>query len=387
MKIPYGRQDINHDDIKSVVEVLESDWLTQGPSVEKFEDNIALKCNSKAGAVAVNSATSALHIACIALGLKQDDWLWTSPNTFVASANCAIYCGANVDFVDIHPETYNMCTESLKRKLVEAKKLGRLPKIVMPVHFGGSSCNMEEIHNLSKKYNFKIIEDASHAIGGTYKDFPIGSCKYSDITVFSFHPVKIITTAEGGILLTNDNEVKKKLVTLRSHGITKDSNDFIGKNDGPWFYQQHELGFNYRMTDIQAALGSSQLTRLESFLNIRNEIAECYKRKLSSLPISYQQVPETNYSAYHLFVINLDEDLLSRKEEIFSGLLKAGVGANVHYIPVHLHPYYKEKGFKEGDFPVAELYYKRAISLPLHSTLTSVEQDYVIDNLKNSLKI
>lgn len=384
--IPYGKQDINQHDIDSVIEVLKSDFLTQGPRVPEFEK--VLSSFSKVNhALAFNSATSALHIACLALELGEGDLLWTSPITFVASANCGLYCGAKIDFVDIDPKTYNMCPKKLEEKLIYAKAKNELPKIVIPVHLSGQSCDMESIQKLSKKFGFKVIEDASHAIGGKFKDSPIGSCKYSDITVFSFHPVKIVTTAEGGAALTNSNGLAKKMEILRTHGITRDPAQMIGKIHGDWYYQQIDLGFNYRMTEIQAALGISQMKRLKDFVRKRNVLASRYNKLLKDLPLKLPHQLKHSYSSMHLYIIRLkiDEIKMSHKE-IFNKLRFAGVGVNLHYIPVHFHPYYKELGFKEGVFEESESYYKEAISLPLFHSMTIEEQDHVIDSLHKILQ-
>ena len=380
--IPYGKQDINNDDIESLVKVLKSDFLTQGPKIPKFEESISDFCGSSYS-VAVTSATAALHLSCLALGLKENDYLWTSPISFVASANCAKYCGAKVDFVDIDPKTYNLDPFLLEKKLVEANKNNKLPKIVIPVHLSGHSADMEEIHNLSKKYNFKIIEDASHAIGGKYKEQNIGNCKYSDITVFSFHPVKIITTGEGGIATTNDYELAKKIRLLRSHGITRDQNEMLSESDGDWYYQQIYLGYNYRMTELQAALGISQLKRISNFLKKRKEIAKRYDNELRELPI---KTPiEKNYadSSRHLYIIRIENNLgILSHSEIFHNLRKLKINVNLHYIPIHFHPYYSNLGFKKGDFPNSESYYNEAISLPIYPTLSGEEQSYVIKMIK-----
>ncbi len=385
--IPYGRQDISESDIESVISVLRSDFLTQGPKVPEFEETICTYTGAKYG-VAVNSATSALHIACLSLGLGQGDWLWTSPITFVATANCGLYCGAKVDFVDIDPQTYNLSPQALEEKLILAKKEGKLPKIVVPVHLAGLSCEMEEIHKLSKEYGFRIIEDASHAIGGQYQGEVIGSCKYSDITVFSFHPVKIITTAEGGMAITNDETLANKMTLLRSHGITRDKDIMTHEPDGPWYYQQIELGLNYRMTDIQAALGLSQLQRLDKFLLKRRKIAEKYDKALADLPISVQFQNKKCLSAYHLYIIRVKEDISKYShKEVFNKLRHSGIGVNIHYIPIHTQPYYKKLGFNLGDFPIAEQYYREAISLPLFPNLKEIQQAYIVEVLKKALMI
>lgn len=384
--IPYGRQDISQQDIDAVVEVLQSDFLTQGPKVPAFEKSVMEACNAKY-AVAVNSATSALHIACLALGLGKGDWLWTTPNTFVASANCGLYCGAQVDFVDIDSRTYNMSAKALEQKLIIAEKDGRLPKVVIPVHFSGQPCDMAAIHALSQKYGFKIIEDASHAIGGKYKNEPIGNCRYSDITVFSFHPVKIVTTAEGGVAVTNDPKLAEQLNLLRSHGITRDEGLMTKPADGPWYYQQIELGYNYRMTDMQAALGVSQIQRLDEYVAKRHELAERYNELLKELPITLPWQHEDSYSGLHLYVIRLQLDKISKTHlEVFNGMRKAGILVNLHYIPVHLQPYYQEMGFNEDQFPEAEQYYKEAISLPMFPTMTEDQQNQVVSSLKSILE-
>ena len=384
--IPYGRQDISQEDVQAVVDVLQSDWLTQGPAVEKFEKTVAEYCGVKY-AVAVNSATSALHIACLAAGLGQEDILWTTPNTFVASANCGRYCGASVDFVDIDSHTYNMSVEKLEQKLVRAKENDKLPKIIVPVHFSGQSCEMGRISELAKEYGFTVIEDASHAIGGRYKEEKVGSCAYSDMTVFSFHPVKIVTTAEGGMVLTNKPELYEKLIQFRSHGITRNSELMTEEAHGPWYYQQIDLGFNYRITDIQAALGLSQMERLDQFVTRRQAIAEKYNDELQDLPVILPwQHPDT-YSAYHLYVICLEEEKITKShKQVFEELRQAGIGVNLHYIPVHTQPYYQQLGFKWGDFPVSEYYYSTAISIPMYSAITEEEQDKVIRAIKEVLR-
>ncbi|MBE0471895.1 MAG: UDP-4-amino-4,6-dideoxy-N-acetyl-beta-L-altrosamine transaminase [Methyloprofundus sp.] len=376
--IPYGKQSINQADIDAVVSVLQSDYLTQGPQVPAFEKTVANYCGAQYG-VAVNSATSALHIACLALGLGEGDWLWTSPNTFVASANCARYCGAAVDFVDIDSRTYNLCADKLEEKLIQAKAKNRLPKIVIPVHFAGQSCDMQRIHKLSQEYGFKIIEDASHAIGGRYLDKPIGGCQYSDITVFSFHPVKIITTAEGGVATTNQPGLLEKMQLLRSHGVTREAHLMDQALEGPWYYQQVDLGFNYRMTELQAALGVSQMTRLDEFVSKRHQLAQRYFDVLKKMPLVLPFQGANARSSLHLFPILLPNEL--QRAVVFNQLRERGLGVNVHYIPVHSQPYYRKQGFQVSDFPNAQAYYKRAISIPLHQGLTNQEQDYVVDCL------
>ena len=383
--IPYGRQQISDADIQAVVEVLKSDYLTQGPAVPAFENAVAAYCGA-GHAVAVNSATSALHLACLALGVQAGDFVWTSPITFVASANCALYCGADVDFVDIDPSTFNISVQALAEKLHRAEQSGRLPKVVIPVHLCGLPCDMAEIHRLSKRYGFRILEDASHAIGGKYRDQPIGNCRYSDISVFSFHPVKIITTGEGGMALTNDSLLAKRMALLRSHGITREAAEMTHEADGPWYYQQIELGFNYRMTDLQAALGLSQLKRLDAFVACRHRLAGFYRQYLAGLPVAVQSQPVNCYSALHLFVIRLQSaDCKKSHREVFCRLRDAGIGVNLHYIPVHLQPYYRQRGFKQGDFPQAERYYAEALTLPLYPDLSELQQLHVIATLRASV--
>ena len=383
--IPYGRQEITEEDVEAVVAVLRSDFLTQGPMVPRFEQAIADYCGT-GHAVAVNSATSALHIACQALGLGPGDWLWTSPITFVASANCALYCGAQVDFVDIDPHTYNLCPRTLERKLVEAKAAGRLPKVVVPVHLCGQPCDMSAIHRLSREYGFRIIEDASHAIGGRYQGEPIGNCRYSDITVFSFHPVKIITTAEGGMALTQDAELANKMALLRSHGITRDPAQMTHEADGPWYYQQIELGFNYRMTELQAALGVSQMARLDDYVARRHQLAKRYDALLAGLPVTRPWQHPDSYSGLHLYVVRLQLDQIGiNHRQVFESLREQGIGVNLHYIPVHTQPYYQRMGFKAGDYPAAERYYAEAISLPMYPTMTHAQQDAVVAALASAL--
>ncbi len=383
--IPYGRQDINQQDIEEVITVLRSDWLTQGPKVPEFEQAVATYCGAK-HAVAVNSATSALHIACLALGLGEGDYLWTSPNTFVASANCALYCGASVDFVDIDPSTYNMSVAALEEKLLFAEKQGKLPKIVLPVHFAGQSCEMVAIKSLAKKYGFFLLEDASHAIGGKYRDEPIGNCRYSDITVFSFHPVKIITTGEGGMALTNNFELAQRMARLRTHGITRDADLMTEEPHGPWYYQQIELGFNYRMTDIQAALGLCQLQRLDEFIRCRHVIAERYNSAFELLPLTCPWQHYDCCSAYHLYVIRVRAQSTDKSRlEFFNQLRKKGIGVNVHYIPIYTQPYYQELGFKVRDFPQTEQYYAEAISLPIYPKMTVLQQENILDALRVSI--
>ncbi|MEH0760250.1 UDP-4-amino-4,6-dideoxy-N-acetyl-beta-L-altrosamine transaminase [Vibrio sp. 16] len=383
--IPYGKQDISQQDIDSVIDVLNSDFLTQGPQVPAFEQAL-IDYSGASYALAVNSATSALHIACLALGLGEEDLLWTSPITFVASANCGLYCGAQVDFVDIDPDTYNMCPKRLEEKLIKAKAEGKLPKVVVPVHLCGQACDMAAIAKLAKEYNFKVIEDASHAIGGKYQGLPIGNCEYSDITVFSFHPVKIVTTAEGGAALTNQKVIADKMALLRSHGITRDLDKMEGKSHGSWYYQQIDLGFNYRMTELQAALGVSQMKRLDDFIKARHNLADRYNKLLASLPLVLPYQLENTYSGLHLYVIRLQLDKISlTHKEVFDRLRDEGIGVNLHYIPVHTQPYYEKMGFRLGDFPQAEQYYREAISLPLFHSMTHTQQDKVVSSLTNIL--
>ena len=354
--IPYGKQDINKADIDAVIEVLQSDFLTQGPQVPAFEQALASYTGAAHG-VATNSATSALHLACLALGLGEGGWLWTTPITFVASANCGLYCGAQVDFVDIDPDTYNLCPRALKKKLEIAESKGRLPKVVVPVHLCGQPCDMAAIHELSKQFGFKVIEDASHAVGGRYKGEPIGSGRYSDITIFSFHPVKIITSAEGGMAITNDAELADKMALLRSHGITREPTKMTQEPDGGWYYQQIELGFNYRMTELQAALGLSQLVRLDEFVEKRHIIAKRYDELLKDLPLTIPYQASAGYSGLHLYVIRLHLDQIKlTHRQVFDGLRDKGIGVNLHYIPVYRQPYYQNMGFNKGGFPEAEYY-------------------------------
>jgi UDP-4-amino-4,6-dideoxy-N-acetyl-beta-L-altrosamine transaminase len=383
--IPYGKQDINEEDLNAVLDVLKSDFLTQGPRISEFESVVAGFVGAEFSS-AFNSATSALHVACMALGLTEGDWLWTSPNTFVASANCGLYCGAKVDFVDIDPQTYNMCPDKLYQKLKLAQKNKTLPKVVVPVHFGGQSCDMVRIHELAKEFDFRIIEDASHAIGGYYNGQAIGGCVYSDITVFSFHPVKIVTTAEGGVATTNDESLAKAMTLLKSHGITRDVSLMKQETEGPWYYEQIGLGFNYRMTELQAALGVSQMQRLKEFVQKRTDLAKRYNILLEGLPIRRQKQLTNTDSAYHLYPIEVDDAcaLVDRKT-VFERMRLQEIGVNVHYIPVHTQPYYMGLGFKKGYMPAAEMYYKRAISLPLYPGLTYQQQDYIVDILRDSL--
>lgn len=379
--IYYGRQDINQDDIEAVCAVLTSDFLTQGPAIERLEKTVASYCGAKY-AVAVCNATAALHIACRAAGLKQGDVLWTAPNTFVASANCGLYCGSDVDFVDIDAQTYNMSTQELEKKFASSAKK---PKVLVPVHFSGQPCDMEQIHHLAKEHDIAIVEDASHAIGAEYKGERIGSCKYSDMTVFSFHPVKIITTGEGGMVLTNNPDLYEKLRLYRSHGITRDPN-LMSCNDGSWYYEQIDLGYNYRVTDMQAALGTSQMKRLPEFLQRRRYLAKRYNELLADLPLTLPYQMEGTNSSWHLYVACFREDAsLTKKERLFQEMKKHGITLNMHYIPVHLQPYYQNMGFVHGDFPVSEAYYEKAFTLPLYYGLSDAEQETVVEALHASL--
>ena len=377
--IPYGRQDISQEDINAVIDVLKSDFLTQGPVVPAFEKAVSDYCKAK-HAFAVNSATSALHIACLALGVRKGDLVWTSPITFVASANCALYCGADIDFVDIDPATYNMSVKALEEKLIIANQLGRLPKVLIPVHLAGQSCEMDKINELSKKYGFRIIEDASHAIGGKYKKKAIGGCQYSDITIFSFHPVKIITTGEGGMCLTNDSQLAISLNRYRSHGIVRQASEMTHMPDGPWYYQQIDLGYNYRMTDIQAALGLSQMNRLDDFVAARHAVAKRYNDLLNEdwLELPWQH-PDT-YSGLHLYIIRVKKNKQGiTHRQLFEKLRTAGILVNLHYIPIYRHPYYEVIGYDKQEFPQAESYYSEAISIPMFAILNESEQQFVVD--------
>lgn len=383
--IPYGKQNINQADINAVVEILKSDFLTQGPAIPAFEQKVLSLCGARF-ATATSSATSALHLACLALGVGKDDIVWTSPISFVASSNCALYCGAEVNFVDIDSKTYNMSVVSLEEKLEIAKKENKLPKVVIPVHLAGQSCDMEKIFELSQKYGFSIIEDASHAIGGRYKGEPIGNCKFSDITVFSFHPVKIITTGEGGMAVTNDEKLNGIMQRLRSHGITRDPGEMTHPPDGLWYYQQIDLGFNYRITDIQAALGISQLDRLNEFVEMRHAIAKTYDELLKDLPVVTPFQNTDNYSAYHLYIVRfkLNEWKISHNQ-IFERLRTAGILVNLHYIPIYRQPYYEQMGFNKQNFPESEAYYSEAISLPMYPGLTRDQQVEIVNRIKTPI--
>ncbi|MFW9269928.1 UDP-4-amino-4,6-dideoxy-N-acetyl-beta-L-altrosamine transaminase [Pseudomonas sp. NR3] len=384
--IPYGRQSLDQADIDAVVAVLRSDWLTQGPAIEDFEQAMARRCQA-GHAVAVCNATAALHIACLAAGLGPGDRLWTTPNTFLASANCGRYCGAQVDFVDIDPLTWNLDAVALAAKLEQAERDGSLPKVLVAVAFSGQSCDMREVARLSERYGFTVIEDASHAVGASYAGRPVGCGEFADMTVFSFHPVKIITSAEGGMVLTNRPELAQRLRRLRSHGMTRDAEQMSEPSHGPWYYQQVELGFNYRITDLQAALGLSQLDKLERFIARRRALAARYNRLLNGLPLTLPGLQPEAESAWHLYVVRLRLDEISLDHrQIFEGLRAAGIGVNLHYIPVHLQPYYRELGFAPGDYPQAERYYAEAISLPMFPSLSDEQQDYVMGQLQRLLE-
>lgn len=383
--IYYGRQDINEADIQSVVDVLRSDFLTQGPVLEQFEKKVAKYCGARY-AVAVTNATSALHIACRAAGLAEGDILWTSPITFTASANCGRYCGADVDFVDIDSKTYNMSIDWMERKLEQAKLDGKLPKIVEPVHLAGQPCDMKRIHELAVEYGFTVLEDASHAIGADYLDGKVGSCVYSDMAVFSFHPVKIITTGEGGMVLTNNEDLYKKLCLYRSHGITRDAALMTYVADGPWYYQQIELGYNYRMTELQAALGFSQMDRLDEFVTRRRYLVNRYNELLQDLPVITPHVLEGAVPSWHLYMVRADfHELKINKVQLFEEMKKRGIVLNLHYIPVHMQPYYQELGFKKGNFPNSEKYYEDIFTLPLYYDFTDEQQDKVVEMLREVL--
>lgn len=376
--IPYGRQDIQPEDIEEVVKILKSDFLTQGPKIAEFESAVARYVGSRY-AVAVSNATAALHIGAQALGLKQGDTLVTSPNTFVASSNCALYLGARPEFIDIDPRTFNINMDLLEKNLLS----GLQPKVVVPVHFSGHSCDMKKLSELSKKYQFRIMEDASHGIGASYEGQKVGSCQYSDLCVFSFHPVKIITTGEGGMLTTNDETLYKSLLRLRSHGITRDVTEMKNPTDGPWYYEQIDLGFNYRITDIQAALGLSQFRKIDQFVSRRRELAAKYDQAFAGLPLRTQKEPKGVRSSYHLYVILLDApELKAKHREIFESLREQGIGVNLHYIPVYRQPYYERFEYRRGDYPEMENYYTSAITLPLYPTLSEQDQNKVIDAVK-----
>lgn len=381
--IPYGRQDISDEDVAAVVAALKSDWLTQGPMVPAFEQAIAAHVGAR-HAIAVSNGTAALHLACLALDVGPGDCLWTVPNTFVATANAARYCGADVDFVDIDPRSYLMSVDALTTKLEAAERSGTLPKVVAPVHFAGQSCDMAAIGGLAQRYGFRVLEDAAHAIGADYRDGKVGDCRYSDIASFSFHPVKVVTTGEGGALTTNDRALATRLADLRTHGITRDPARLEATDEGPWYYEQHGLGLNYRLTDIQAALGVSQMKRLDAFVARRRELAARYDKLLRDLPLVTPWQDPQGRSALHLYPIRLRLERLNQsRREVFEALRSAGIGVQVHYIPVHLQPYYRRFGFKEGDFPEAERYYASALTLPLFAAMTDAEQDTVVDCLRD----
>lgn len=383
--IPYGRQDINDDDVRAVIEVLRSDWLTQGPAVERFEQQVAAYCGAR-HAVALSNATAALHLACLAAGLGPGDLLWTSPNTFVASANCALYCGARPGFVDIDPATLNLDVDALEQRLRAARTNGQLPKLVVPVHFAGQSCDMARIAELAREYGFSVIEDAAHAIGARYQGAPVGGCRFSAMTVFSFHPVKIVTSGEGGMVLTNSDTLYRQLLLLRSHGITRAPEQLQGASDGPWYYEQQALGFNYRITDIQAALGASQMGRIDAFVARRQQLARRYDALLADLPLVLPHCHPDAESATHLYVVRLRLDRVKASQrQVFEALRARAIGVNLHYIPVHTQPYYRELGFAAGDFPQAEQYYREALTLPLFPGLSEAEQDQVVHALHEVL--
>ena len=381
-RISYGRQAISLEDIEEVKKVLESDFLTQGPKVPEFEQSVSGYCHAKFG-VAVNSATSALHLACRALGLGDGDLLWTSPITFVASANCALYCNATFDLVDIDDNTYNICPKQLERKLRQAKRDKTLPKIVVAVHLAGQPCDLAPISELCKAYGVHLIEDASHAIGAKYNQRPVGDCYYSDVTIFSFHPVKIITTAEGGIAVTNDESLANKMRLLRSHGITRAVEEMQNGSDGPWYYEQIELGFNYRMTELQAALGISQLKRIDQFVNKRNEIARYYDGAFRNSDIRIPRILSGSYCSFHLYVVRVRAEI---RKKVFEKLTDMGIGVNLHYIPIYKHPYFSELGFDARDFPAAERYYAEAFSIPIHPMLEARDMEFVAGSLKSITK-
>lgn len=377
--IPYGKQQIDQTDIDAVIEVLNSDWLTQGPKVPEFEKSVASYCNAQY-AIAVNSATSALHLACLALEVGNGDIVWTSPISFVASSNCALYCGASIDFIDIDIATGNICVENLREKLIEASNTGSLPKVVITVHLAGQSCDMAEIYTLSLEFGFKIIEDASHAIGGSYKNIKVGSCRYSDITIFSFHPVKIVTSAEGGMALTNDQAIARKIQMLRSHGVTNEESEMTEPSHGVWYYQQQYLGFNYRMTDIQAALGNNQFNKVDPFVSKRNQLAKNYDSAFENTNVIPLKQSIDVYSAYHLYVIRVPDLTVPQHKTVLESLRKSGVMCHLHYIPIYLQPYYQTLGFKKGYCKNAEEYYRTAMTLPLYPALSNEEQAFVIES-------
>lgn len=382
--MPYSRQNISEEDITAITDVLKSDYLTQGPKTPEFEKIVSKYCGVKYGC-AVNSATSGLHIACLALGVGKEDIVWTSPISFVASSNCALYCGASVDFVDIDSLSYNMSVTSLEEKLILAKKKGSLPKVVIPVHLSGKSCDMEKIHELSKEYGFKIIEDASHAIGSTYKNQKVGSCSYSDITVFSFHPVKIITTCEGGMCLTNDPNLYNLLLRFRSHGISRQPKEMKGISDGSWYYEQLNLGYNYRLNDLQSVLGISQLKKLDSFVNERNLLVSNYNKLFDNTQIKLPKIESENYSSWHLYIIRINNSKDVNRNSIFEKLRRSGIYVNIHYIPIYRHPFYKAMGYNNKHYPEAEKYYEEAISIPLFPGLTLEQQENIKKIISNPI--
>lgn len=384
--IPYARHDVSEEDIETVVKVLRSDWLTQGPVVERFESAFSDYCGAKY-ALAVVNASAGLHLACRALGVNKNSLVWVSPNTFVASANCARYCGSEVDFVDIDAQTYNISVDELEKRLCEAKRTGQTPDVLIVTHFAGQPCDLEQIYQLSKEYGFSVIEDAAHAVGAEYRGKKIGGCQHSDICVFSFHPVKIITSGEGGMITTNREDLYQRMADLRVHGVVRDSARMECNSDGPWYYQQQELGYNYRLSDIHAALGLSQMKRVDAFLSRRRELANRYKDQLSNVPIQLPLEQTDSKSSWHLYVVRIQlENIAQTRKEIFETLKSAGIGVNVHYIPVHVQPYYRALGFQPGDFPEAEKYYNEALTLPLFPALTDSKQEFIIDHVREIIK-
>ncbi len=383
--IPYAKQSISEQDIEAVNEVLRSDFITQGPVISQFEEAVAKYCGAKF-AIAVSHGTAALHLACLALEVRVGDIVWTSPNSFVASANCAIYCNAEVDFIDIDPDTYNICIDSLTLKLQQAEKDNRIPKVIIPVHFSGQPCDMKALKSLSKKYGFLIIEDAAHALGAEYTDQKVGSCAYSELTIFSFHPAKMITSGEGGMIMTNNPQLADKIKRLSTHGITRETGLMTEESHGGWYYQQLDLGYNYRITDIQAALGLSQLRCLDEFISKRKKLAERYNHQLQSLPLTMPwQNPEAQ-SSWHLYVIRLNlKQLKIDRKSVFEQLRQAGIGVHVHYIPIHTQPFYQERGFRQGDFPESESYYQEALTLPLFTDLTEEQVDFISHKISDIL--
>jgi UDP-4-amino-4,6-dideoxy-N-acetyl-beta-L-altrosamine transaminase len=385
MHIPYGRQSIDQADIDAVVRVLTSDFLTQGTAVPAFEQALAKAVGARHG-VAVQNATCALHIACLALGVGPGDLVWTSPNSFVASANCARYCGADVDFVDIDPGSFNMSVKRLAEKFAQAKTNGRLPKVIIPVHFAGQSCDMAEIRAIAHEYGARVIEDASHAVGGTYRNGQVGGCEYADIAIFSFHPVKIITTGEGGMAMTNDDALAQRMADLRSHGITRDASRMERADEGAWYYEQRELGFNYRMTEMQAALGLSQLSHLGDWIARRNQIARAYDAALAGLPLALPGIAPSRMSAWHLYVVQLTDEAPLSRRAFFDAMRGKGIGVNVHYIPIPWQPDFETLGFRRGQYPAAERYYERAVSLPMYAGLGDEQFAYVVATIRELLQ-